>query len=115
MYSKHHDDPEHCILESLELLSSPTELYDVMMNVISKWPYSSEHNLTDTSINRQAWLGQAACCYNHGSPEEHTCRAWWALNERQRVEANIVADRVIQHYEQWHKSRNQYSLFKEAA
>ena len=115
MYSNACDNIKDTISDSLELLSSPTDLHEAMMRVCNEWVYSSEHNLTDISINRQAWLGQAACCFNHGCPEQYTRLAWWSLSEKQRNEANTVADIVIQYYERWHKSRNQYSLFKEAA
>ncbi len=69
---------------SLSLLSSPDDLYKSMMGVTIEWIYSTEHNLTDVSINRQAWLGQAACCYNHKAPEYITRISWGLLNEKKK-------------------------------
>ena len=115
LYSKSCEDPEGAILESLELLSSPTDLYISMRKVCSEWPLSAEHNMTDTSINRQAWLGQSACCFNHGATEALTRIAWGGLSDKQRIEANKVADQVISDWEDSYKNKNQLDLFKRAA
>jgi len=39
------------------------ELYgSYMLKVLDQWPYACEHNLSNRAINRQAWVGHAACC-----------------------------------------------------
>ena len=89
-----------------------TELYgDWMMKVISEWPVSCEQNLTCSSINRQAWVGHAACCLAIGCPEEVTRLAWWKLTDKQRDEANLKADEAIAKWEEDYRSRNQFNLF----
>jgi ParB-like chromosome segregation protein Spo0J len=39
-----------------------------MEAVLREWPNSTEHNLTNDRMNRIAWLGQAAMCYDTGVP-----------------------------------------------
>lgn len=49
------------------------ELYgSYMFRITDEWPISCEHNLTDLSQNRKAWLGHAACCLAIGCPEDIT-------------------------------------------
>ena len=78
------------------LLSDPITLKYEMRWVAYNWPFSAEMNLTNRGLNRQAWLGQAACCHKHGVPEYLTKKAWHLLNDDQRNIANGVADEVIQ-------------------
>lgn len=51
-----------------ELLSDGPRFQSVLEKVIVEWPHSCEHYLTNTAMNRIAWLGQAALCYEHGIP-----------------------------------------------
>lgn len=39
-----------------------------LFRVISEWPRSCEHYLTNERMNRIAWLGQASLCIQHGIP-----------------------------------------------
>jgi len=39
-----------------------------MQRVLTEWPHSCEQFLTNTSINRIAWMGQAAMCIETGVP-----------------------------------------------
>lgn len=39
-----------------------------LSRVISEWPRSCEHYLSNENMNRIAWLGQAAMCVAHGVP-----------------------------------------------
>jgi hypothetical protein len=39
-----------------------------LMRVISEWPRSCEHYLTNERMNRIAWLGQASLCIQHRIP-----------------------------------------------
>jgi hypothetical protein len=95
-------EAEELITLALHLLSSPRKLYRVMSLVSTKWRYASEMNLSHAAINRQAWLGQAACCYEYHVPEHLTKQAWWRLTQDQRDKANAIADRVILEWEQRH-------------
>ena len=70
---------------------------EAMVAVVNDWRISSEHHLTKEWTNRNAWLGQAACCYMAGVNEEETREAWCqVLSEQQRIVANAIADMVIE-------------------
>lgn len=89
-------EEEEKFLELAVVFTGNAELYgSFMFKVIFMWPISCEHNLSDTSINRRAWIGHAACCLAIGCPEYITRKAWWKLTEKQRQEANNQADRAI--------------------
>jgi hypothetical protein len=70
-----------------------------MIRVINEWPVSCEHNLTDRSQNRRAWIGHAAVCLELGIPEYITRMAWHHLTEEQQVKANRKADIAIELWE----------------
>src|SRR5690348_3445040 len=76
-----------------------------MLRAISEWPISCEQNLTCFDLNRQAWLGHAACCIAIGCPEEPTRAAWWTLTQEQRDAADAAAAEVIAIWEQQHTER----------
>jgi hypothetical protein len=84
------------IAAAADLLKSPPEFRDAAFRVIDEWPISCEANLITDSLNRIAWLGQAACCITLGSPEESTRVAWHMLAQDEQKEANRVADEAIQ-------------------
>lgn len=83
---------------AVNLLSNENLFYSVAKEMISKWLKSSEQNLTDDTINKKAWIGQASCCYSSGVPEYLTREAWGQLTETQREKANAVATKVIDEY-----------------
>jgi hypothetical protein len=96
--------------EAALLLSTPHRLVAAMRDVTTKWKFASEANLHEPPNNR-AWLGQAACCYAAGVPEELTRCAWGRLTDLQRIEANRIADRVIEEWRYRTRRNPQRSLF----
>jgi hypothetical protein len=96
-------DEEQMIIDCWVILSCPQWLEESMKFVAHNWIRAAEHNLTNMARNRQAWLGQAACCFTHGAPEYITKQAWGRLTEKQQQEANAVADYVISIWEEKHK------------
>jgi hypothetical protein len=76
-----------------------------MRRVTEEWPLSCEHNLSDTAMNRRAWLGHAACCMAIEVPEYITRRAWWMLTQEQRDAADAQADHWIRYWENKNISR----------
>jgi hypothetical protein len=70
-----------------------------MLRVIEEWPYSCEHNLSCTEMNRQAWIGHAAVCLAIGCPEDITRLAWHQLTIEQQDAANKKADEAIEQWE----------------
>lgn len=70
-----------------------------MMRVASEWTFSCEHNLSNTTQNRQAWIGHAACALALGCPEDITRKAWGYLSEEQQAKANGKASIAIDYWE----------------
>lgn len=87
-----------------ELLGNPEQLLHEMVTVAFEWPISASVNLSNASRNRQAWLGQAACCHFSGCPEELTREAWNTITQDQQKAANDVADRVSLAWERKYKN-----------
>lgn len=101
MYNEVKEDREERVAKAVYLLSSPSELYEQMSRVTNEWKIATEQNLTNASINHQAFLGQTACSIWGGVKEDETREAWGRLTMEQRHKANKVADRV---FKEW-KSR----------
>lgn len=74
----------------------------VCMKVVSEWIFSCEANLSASSINHQAWIGHAACAYNHNAPEDITRLAWRTLTSEQQDLANLAADNAIKFWKKSH-------------
>ena len=66
-----------------------------MIKVVNDWKYSCEHNLSDRTQNRQAWIGHAAVAYAIQCPEDIVRQAWGFLTEEQQGLANDQADSAI--------------------
>lgn len=73
-----------------------------MGKVIGSWRETMLHNLTNPSINRRAFLGHCACCYESGCPEYIVRMAWKRLTDEQRIladnEAQIRIDNWMNEY-----------------
>jgi ParB-like chromosome segregation protein Spo0J len=92
---------DDCEQEYCAFLSSQAEFSAGIEKVFSEWPNSCEHNLTNKSMNRIAWIGQAAACAARGLPSAF--RGGFALlTERQQSDANQVA---LDHLNRWLVSR----------
>lgn len=75
---------------------------EAMLRVVREWPNSCEHNLTDLSQNRKAWIGHAAACLEIGVSEDVTREAWRHLSDDQRDAANAKATEAILAWENVH-------------
>lgn len=82
------------VMTAMQLLSSPEQLQEQMTRVTLEWPIETEHVLSDQSISHRAWLGQSACNIFAGIREDETREAWSYLTNKQRKDANKVADLV---------------------
>lgn len=81
---------EQCENEFKRILSDQELFSEILEKVIVEWKNSCEHYLTNKSMNRIAWLGQAAVCYHSGVPSCYS-NAWFDLPEQTREEANNTA------------------------
>ena len=81
---------EECEAEYCKFLSDENKFRDALSHVITKWINSCEHYLTNASMNRIAWLGQASLCYATGIPS--TFRGGFhLLTDEQQLKANNIA------------------------
>lgn len=73
-----------------DFLSDSKKFAKALDGVISEWKYSCEHYLTNASMNRIAWLGQAAACYALGIPAIFRS-GFYLMTETEQAAANGVA------------------------
>lgn len=83
----------------IECLGNPKVCDEYMERIINEWKYSCEYRLSNTSINRVAWIGQASMCLYSGIKESETREGWWLLTEEQRDKANEIAKEKIKKWE----------------
>jgi hypothetical protein len=81
---------EECEKMYADFLSDDKRFRDALQKVITEWKHSCEHYLTNRSMNRIAWLGQASMCYATGVPSRYS-GGFNRLSEEQRVHANKIA------------------------
>ena len=107
-------DLQNKISKAKSLLINIAEFSEVMGKIIKEWSFACEENLTDIAMNRQAWLGQAACCYKHSISESVTRLAWRNLTKEQQDNANKAADKVIIEFEnKYRNGKDQLTMFQE--
>lgn len=76
------------------------ELYGSwMIKVADSWNYSCDHNLSNMTQNRRAWIGHAACAFANKCPEDIVRKAWGYLTKEQQDSANYEADKAIKYWE----------------
>lgn len=76
-----------------------------MKKVLVLWPNSCEHNLTNMSMNRVAWIGQSACCLYAQIPYRITMENWRFVPEEFQEIACDIAEKVIKEFEVNYKTR----------
>ena len=79
-----------CENEYLRVLSNLDLFEEALNKVINEWVYSCEHYLTNKSMNRIAWLGQASVCYLTGVPSKFSS-GWFLLSDEEKNKANNLA------------------------
>lgn len=61
-----------------------------MERVLTEWPNSCEHYLTNQAMNRVAWLGQASACIHMGLPSKYRS-GYFLLSDSEKKEADALA------------------------
>ncbi len=104
MWSKMPSQLEGDMIKKAIEFTGNAELYGSwMIKVLSAWPLSCEHNLSNEDQNRLAWIGHAATTLAIGSPEYITRKAWGFLSQTQQDEANQKARDAVA---MWCNERN---------
>lgn len=107
MYRTLYGDEKKLFFDKAVEFTGNPELYgNWMLEVVEKWSIACEQNLSDTGMNRQAWIGHAACCLAINCPEDITREAWAHLSQEQRDLANAKADFAIELWEAIYESQN---------
>ena len=88
---------EDCQNKYAEFLIDLPRFKNAALRVINEWKYSTEHNLSNDSMNRIAWIGQSAMCIETGIPAKYR-GGYHLLNEDEQKAADNVALEVINHY-----------------
>lgn len=94
-----------------KFLSDTKKFSETLESVITEWKNSCEHYLTNNSMNRIAWLGQASACYALGIP----CAfrgGFYLLTEAEQLKANQTA---LIYLNKWLKSHDRKELTLEEA
>jgi hypothetical protein len=76
-------------------LGSALRFSAALDGVMAQWPRSCEQFLTNTNINRLAWLGQSAACFAEGLPCKFRS-GFMQLSEQQQQKANGIAYEYLQ-------------------
>ena len=86
-------------LELAKRITANSETYGAAMQaVIKAWPRTMLNSLTNTGMNRRAFVGRCAMSYAYGIPEKITRDAWAFLTDEQRNKANAKAQFYINEY-----------------
>jgi hypothetical protein len=89
----------------IELFSSKELTEEYMNRVIKEWPYSCEHNLTNTSMNRIAYLSQAACCLFAGCTSSIVMEGWHLVSKENRDISDNIAKEIINEWEKQQQNK----------
>lgn len=81
---------EECEQIFKDVLSDSDRFARALNGVITEWANSCEHYLTNRSMNRIAWLGQASVCIDSGIPSRYSS-AWFDIPLEKRNEADQLA------------------------
>lgn len=84
------------IKKVLEMFNDKKLTKENMLFVVENWKYSCEHNLTNDSLNKIAYIGQSACSVYAGVPCTVTMECWSMLTEEVKERSNKIALEVIE-------------------
>ncbi|MFW9899656.1 MAG: IbrB-like domain-containing protein [Candidatus Thorarchaeota archaeon] len=102
---------EECEQAYCDFLKNNVKFEDALNHVINEWKYSCEHYLTNSALNRIAWLGQAAICYATGIPS--TFRSGFnLLTQEEQKHANEIA---LKYLNKWLNNNNRQKITMEEA
>lgn len=92
---------EECKNKYREFLSDLSRFGMAMDRVLNEWKNSCEHYLTNESMNRIAWLGQASACIEMGIPSKYRS-GYFLLTDEQQKAADLLA---LEYLNKWLTAR----------
>ena len=102
---------EECKQAYADFLGDDLLFRQYLLIVITEWKYSCEHYLTNKSMNRIAWLGQASVCAYSGIPSVF-CSGFNLLNELDKERANQTA---LEYLNMWLSKNNMSTVTMDQA
>ena len=93
------ENREELLAKAIEFTGNAALYGKWMIAVVDEWKFSCEHNLSNVTQNRRAWIGHAACALAFDCPEDIVREAWGHLSEMQQRLANKSADKAINIWE----------------
>lgn len=100
MYEPTIDDDRVAL--SIGLLRDGERFREAAREMMREWPNAAIHNGAHMWTGRNAWVGQATCCYSHGATGAETRQAWGTLSNGEQSRANRVATAAR---EEWERGR----------
>lgn len=83
-------------LQTYASLLKDLKLFEhILQIIIAEWKYSCEHNLTNESLNRIAYLGQAAMAYQYKVPSHKSMGGYNLLSETEKQAADEMAKKYL--------------------
>lgn len=104
-------DDEQCREAYRAFLQDIPRLTAAMGHVLHTWPRSCEHYLSNETMNRIAWLGQASMCYAMRVPAVFR-GGFNRLTEAEQLAANEAA---LQYLNKWLVAHGETALTMEQA
>lgn len=98
MYEMYKTEDEDLIRKAVYLLTNSVLFLEACKSVVKDWKITTSVHLTNNTINKKAWIGQASCNYLYKVPELLTRVAWGKLTKDQQENANNIAQTVINSY-----------------
>lgn len=98
-------DPATAKQRYADFLSDDAQFQAAIARVFQEWPTACEHFLTDISLNRIAWLGQASAALALEIPR-HFRSGFMLLSEKAQRHANQVALTALKQWERSHARKN---------
>lgn len=98
---------EESLLAKCIEFTSNWELYGENMYKVSiEWPMTMLNTLSNIHVNRRAFLGHCACQYAINCPEYITRMAWKHLTDKQRIDADAIAQKHINNWVKEYERKN---------
>lgn len=97
--------------EYANFLRDKKSFEEACKGLTTDWQHSCEHYLTNKSMNRVAWMGQAAACYAKELPSVF-CSGFNLLSDEEQKAANLIALEWINY---WLTNNNREAITMEEA
>lgn len=91
------------------LLRDLSSFESALQEITTNWKYSCEHNLTNESMNRVAWLGQASCALVFNVPHNVCMGGYNLLTSEEQQAADATAEKYLDKWVRNHEHSKKVS------